>query len=249
MEQTSISITIKCVHKLYDRYQPSYQTCFGELKGEGSSDTLSIMDFYRLDMFAKLEIISSNVNGVLCFQALGTFITFYTMVHTNSSIYAFAELATITIPKAKNSIMLMTSILDDLYKIATYHRILVKSQIPNIKRSTLPFEFVQKKHYQQNESLFWDRFRPNKSVVFFLSFLTGTRFSPSITYTLFFTNDINIRHPLSPFVSSTLQFTLSIYLLISVFSHLRIQSRHSWIFSSLLRSMDRNRAFLRDRLQ
>ncbi|KAL4210866.1 hypothetical protein AB4K20DRAFT_1902761 [Rhizopus microsporus] len=172
MEQTSISITIKCVHKLYDRYQPSYQTCFGELKGEGSSDTLSIMDFYRLDMFAKLEIISSNVNGVLCFQALGTFITFYTMVHTNSSIYAFAELATITIPKAKNSIMLMTSILDDLYKIATYHRILVKSQIPNIKRSTLPFEFVQKKHYQQNESLFWDRFRPNKSVVFFLSFLT-----------------------------------------------------------------------------
>lgn len=128
---------------MYDRYQPSYRTCFGELKCEGSSDTLSIMDFYRLGMFAKLEMVSSNVNGVLCFQALGTSITFYTMVHTNSSIYAFAELATITIPKTKNSIMLMMSILDDLYKIAAYHRTLMKSQIPNTKHPTFPFEFVQ----------------------------------------------------------------------------------------------------------
>ncbi|CAO3660442.1 unnamed protein product [Rhizopus stolonifer] len=128
---------------VYDQYQPSYRTCFGELKGEGSSDTLSIMDFYRLSVFAKLEMVSSNTNGVLCFQALGTSITFYTMVHTNSSIYAFAELATITISKTKSSIMLMTSILNKLYKIATYHRTLVKSQILNTKHSTLPFEFVQ----------------------------------------------------------------------------------------------------------
>lgn len=65
------------------------------------------------------------------------------MIHTNSSIYAFVELAAITIPKTKNSNMLMTSILDDLYKIATYHRTLVKSQILNTKHPTLPFEFVQ----------------------------------------------------------------------------------------------------------
>lgn len=128
---------------MYEQYQPSYRTCFGEIKGEGSSDTLSIMDFYRLGVFAKLEMVSSNVNGVLCFQALGTSITFYTMIHTNSSIYAFVELAAITIPKTKNSIMLMSSILDDLYKIATYHRTLVKSQIPNTKHRTLPFKFMQ----------------------------------------------------------------------------------------------------------
>ncbi|KAI8384256.1 uncharacterized protein BYT42DRAFT_611974 [Radiomyces spectabilis] len=128
---------------MYDRYQPSYRTCFGELKGEGSSDTLSIMDFYRLGVFAKLEMVSSNLTGVLCFQALGTSITFYTMVHTDSSIYAFVELATITIPKTKNDIMSVTSILDDLYKIAVYHRTIVKSPTPNTKHPTLPFEFVQ----------------------------------------------------------------------------------------------------------
>ncbi|CEI94674.1 hypothetical protein RMCBS344292_08879 [Rhizopus microsporus] len=54
---------------MYDQYQPSYRTCFGELKGEGSSDILSIMDFYRLGVFAKLEITSSNINGVLCFPS------------------------------------------------------------------------------------------------------------------------------------------------------------------------------------
>ncbi|CEG77371.1 hypothetical protein RMATCC62417_12135 [Rhizopus microsporus] len=62
---------------MYGRYQPSYRTCFGEIEGEGSSDTLSIMDFYRLDVFAKLEMVSSNVNDVLCFRALGIPITFY----------------------------------------------------------------------------------------------------------------------------------------------------------------------------
>ncbi|ORE05497.1 hypothetical protein BCV72DRAFT_330837 [Rhizopus microsporus var. microsporus] len=57
---------------MYDQYQPSYRTCFRGIKGEGSSDTLSIMNFYRLGVFAKLEMVSSNINGVLCFQALGT---------------------------------------------------------------------------------------------------------------------------------------------------------------------------------
>ncbi|KAG1642430.1 hypothetical protein G6F44_004837 [Rhizopus delemar] len=42
---------------MYEQYQPSYRTCFGEIKGEGSSDTLSIMDFYRLGVFAKLEMV------------------------------------------------------------------------------------------------------------------------------------------------------------------------------------------------
>lgn len=60
-----------------------------------------------------------------------------------------------------------------------------------------------------------DQFRPNKSVVFLSSFLTGARFSPSITCTLFFTNDIKIHHPLGPFVSKILQFILSFYLLSS----------------------------------
>ncbi|KAI8384255.1 uncharacterized protein BYT42DRAFT_611973 [Radiomyces spectabilis] len=72
---------------MYDRYQPSYRTCFGELKGEGSSVTLSIVGFYRLGVFAKLEMVSSNLTGN--FQPFTT-------------------------PKTKNDIMTMTSILDDL---------------------------------------------------------------------------------------------------------------------------------------
>ncbi|KAI9497435.1 hypothetical protein BDB00DRAFT_920823 [Zychaea mexicana] len=108
---------------VYEQYLPSYRTCFGELKGEGSSDTLSVMDFYRLGIFAKLEMVSSNLTGVLCFQA--------------------RELTTITLPENRNETISVLSILDDLYKIAMYHSTLVRSQTPNTKHPTLPFEFVQ----------------------------------------------------------------------------------------------------------
>lgn len=74
---------------IFEQYQPSYRTCYGEIKGEEHSDTSSIIDFYRLGVFLKMEIVSSNSTGVLCFQALGTIITFYTMIHSNSSTYAF----------------------------------------------------------------------------------------------------------------------------------------------------------------
>jgi hypothetical protein len=126
---------------IYEQYQPSFRTCFGELKSEGSSNVSAIMDFYRLGVFAKLEIVTSNLTGVLCFQALGTTITFYALTHPHPCIYTFTELATVTIPKTKNDIMSMISALDDLFKIAVYHRtISTNAQLP-----TLPFEFVQGK--------------------------------------------------------------------------------------------------------
>ncbi|KAG1045078.1 hypothetical protein G6F43_011348 [Rhizopus delemar] len=130
---------------VYEKYQPSFRTCFGELKGEGSSDVSAIMDFYRLGVFAKLEIVTSNLTGVLCFQALGKAITFYALTHPHHSTYAFTEHATITIPKTKNDIMTVISILDNLFKIATYHRTISKVPMANARLPTLPFEFVQGK--------------------------------------------------------------------------------------------------------
>jgi hypothetical protein len=116
---------------IYEKYQPSFRTCFGELKGEGSSDVTAIMDFYRLGVFAKMEIVTSNLTGVLCFQTLGTTITFYALAHPHPSIYTFTELATVTMPKKKNDIMSMISALDGLFKIATYHRTISKSPMTN----------------------------------------------------------------------------------------------------------------------
>ncbi|KAI7870059.1 hypothetical protein BDF14DRAFT_1951004 [Spinellus fusiger] len=128
---------------VFEQYQPSYRTCYGEIKGEGFSSTSSIMDFYRLGVFAKLEIVASNLTGVLCFQALGPSVTFYTLTHPRSSIFTFVELVTINIPKTKNEIMSVMGILDELHKIAAYHRTIVKSLSLNGKHPTLPFEFVQ----------------------------------------------------------------------------------------------------------
>ncbi|KAI8882937.1 hypothetical protein K501DRAFT_220267 [Backusella circina FSU 941] len=114
------------------------------------------MDFYRLGVFAKLEIVASNLTGVLCFQALGPSVTFYTMVHPCSSIYTFVELVTINIHKTKNEIMPLLGFLDELHKIAVYHRTIVKSLTPNVEHSTLPFEFVQgaKKNTTSKEKAF-----------------------------------------------------------------------------------------------
>ncbi|KAG1136279.1 hypothetical protein G6F37_006903 [Rhizopus arrhizus] len=82
---------------IYEQYQPSFRTCFG---GEESSDVSAMMDFYRLGVFAKLEIVTSNWTGVLCFQALGTTITFYALTDPHPCIYTFTEIATVTIPKS-----------------------------------------------------------------------------------------------------------------------------------------------------
>ncbi len=124
---------------VFEQYQPSYRTCCGEIKGEDFSDTSSNMDRNpRLAVFSKLEMVSSNLTGVFCFQALGRSITFYTMVHPNSSIFAFVGLV----------IMPLIGYLDEVYKIAVYHRTIVKSLTANANHPTLPFEFVQgsKKH-------------------------------------------------------------------------------------------------------
>ncbi|RCH94312.1 hypothetical protein CU097_010970 [Rhizopus azygosporus] len=149
---------------VFEQCQPSYRTCYRELKGEKFSDTSSIMGFYRLGIFAKLEIVASNLTGVLCFQALGSLITFYTMVHPCSSMFTFVELVTINMPRTKNNIMSLMGFLDELHKIAVYHRTLVKSLAPNAEHPTLSFEFMQgakKKHCQLRESLLWDQSHPN----------------------------------------------------------------------------------------
>ncbi|KAG0186802.1 hypothetical protein DFQ28_007280 [Apophysomyces sp. BC1034] len=90
-------------------------------------------------------MVASNLTGVLYFQALGTSITFYTIILPNPGIYTFIELATITIPKDSRHIMSVVSILDDLFKIVNYHRTLIKCQTMNAKLPTLLFEFVQGK--------------------------------------------------------------------------------------------------------
>lgn len=41
---------------MYKGCQSSYRTCFGEIKGEGTQVTPSIMHFYRLSVLAKLAL-------------------------------------------------------------------------------------------------------------------------------------------------------------------------------------------------
>jgi hypothetical protein len=130
---------------MYEKYQPSYRSCYGEVKGEGHSLTEAILDFYRLAVFAKLELVSNNLTGVLCFQALGTSLTFYTLIHPNPAVYTFLEIATISIPKNKATIMTLMGYMDEIYKVACYHHTLNKSHKNNSKLPTLPFEFIQGK--------------------------------------------------------------------------------------------------------
>ncbi|KAI9471426.1 hypothetical protein BDB00DRAFT_885531 [Zychaea mexicana] len=125
-------LAYKC-DRLYERYQPSIRTCFGELKVEGPSDAADryecIIDFYRLGVFAKLEIVISNLTGVLCFQALGTTITFYALTHLHPSIYTLNELVTVAKPKIKNDII---NALDDLFKMLRIIAPATNAQLPTL---------------------------------------------------------------------------------------------------------------------
>ncbi|KAG2224182.1 hypothetical protein INT45_001300 [Circinella minor] len=132
---------------MFEQYKESYRTCYGEVKNGCSSEINSILDFYRLCIFCKLEMVVSNLTGILCFQAIGPSITFYYMVHTSATIYALVELGTVEIPTMKKDVMKIIIALDELLKVATIHRSIKKkkSSEMNTSHPTLPFEFVQGK--------------------------------------------------------------------------------------------------------
>ena len=114
---------------MFEQYTESYRTYYGEVKNECSSDTASIFDFYRLCIFSKLEVVTSNLTGVLCFQAIGPTITFYHMVHTSATIYVVVELATVEIPTTKKDIMKIMSTLDELLTVATIYKNIKKKRL------------------------------------------------------------------------------------------------------------------------
>ncbi|KAI7864812.1 hypothetical protein BDF14DRAFT_1883962 [Spinellus fusiger] len=56
---------------IYDQYCFSYTTGIGEIKVKNATNRLKVIDFYRLATLAKETLRNNNLNGVICFQAIG----------------------------------------------------------------------------------------------------------------------------------------------------------------------------------
>ncbi|KAI9027250.1 hypothetical protein CLU79DRAFT_851885 [Phycomyces nitens] len=65
------------VTDVYDEYEFSHSTVFGEIKVDSSPNLGKITDFYRLALFGKQALEKHQLNGVILFQSIGTSITFY----------------------------------------------------------------------------------------------------------------------------------------------------------------------------
>ncbi|KAG0163806.1 hypothetical protein DFQ28_011188 [Apophysomyces sp. BC1034] len=63
----------------YDGYDLDYRTCIGEIKTSNTTNSLLVTDFYRVALFCKAEMERHNMDGFLCFQAIGFEVTFYFM--------------------------------------------------------------------------------------------------------------------------------------------------------------------------
>ncbi|OAD73494.1 hypothetical protein PHYBLDRAFT_145885 [Phycomyces blakesleeanus NRRL 1555(-)] len=84
---------------VYEQYQFSFPSCFGEK--------------YKL-------------NGVLSFQTIGSFTTFFHLKQL-AGIDVFCEMTSITIPTRKQDIVQIVAYLDDLFAISCLHNNILKS--------------------------------------------------------------------------------------------------------------------------
>lgn len=76
-EDDSFNKRPDCIIDVYEQYEFSHITVFGEIKVESAKDLGKIIDFYRLGIFGKQDLENYFSSGVLLFQSIGTNITFY----------------------------------------------------------------------------------------------------------------------------------------------------------------------------
>ncbi|ORX58333.1 hypothetical protein DM01DRAFT_1283801, partial [Hesseltinella vesiculosa] len=128
---------------VYEDYRLSHQTCFGEIKPNGSPHTKTIVDFYRLAIFSKNTLEQHNLNGVVSFQTIGSFTTFYLTALVND-FYVMTELTTIRLPMTKPFVLDLILCLDDLLSICTLHHSLSKLPSTQVVPTTLtvPFSLI-----------------------------------------------------------------------------------------------------------
>jgi hypothetical protein len=58
---------------VYDQYEFSHSTGFGETKIRNALNLGNIIDFYRLALFGKLALEKHRLNGVILFQSIGEY--------------------------------------------------------------------------------------------------------------------------------------------------------------------------------
>ncbi|ORX47687.1 hypothetical protein DM01DRAFT_1396009 [Hesseltinella vesiculosa] len=91
---------------VYQQYQFSHPSCFGEIKIKNTTDTLSQDDLYRLAILYLLIQPSKKKsrNMPTCFFFLGSRTTFFYMTLL-AGIYVFCEVSSVTIPTTKQSVV------------------------------------------------------------------------------------------------------------------------------------------------
>ncbi|KAG1521016.1 hypothetical protein G6F46_004969 [Rhizopus delemar] len=108
---------------VYERYQYAYSSCFGEIKIEKANDTLKVLDFYRLAIFGRNAIESHNLNGIICFQTIGSLVTFYYML-PRADFFIFLEVTSIKIPLVKRDIVSIITHLDDMLSLVCLYELI-----------------------------------------------------------------------------------------------------------------------------
>ncbi|KAG1626075.1 hypothetical protein G6F44_012528 [Rhizopus delemar] len=129
---------------VYDQYCFSYTTSIGEIKIKNTTNRLKIVDFYRLATLAKETSRKHNLNGVICFQAIGGTLHFFYMTE-QCGIWTFLELPSVTIPLIMNDLTSIVTYLDDLLSVKELHEKIKRESEPRPPSpgQQFPFDLVQ----------------------------------------------------------------------------------------------------------
>ncbi|KAG0757004.1 hypothetical protein G6F57_002552 [Rhizopus arrhizus] len=128
---------------VYERYQYAYSSCFGEIKIEKANETLKVLDFYRLAIFGRNAIESHNLNGIICFQTIGSLVTFYYML-PRADFFIFLEVTSIKIPLVKRDIVSIITHLDDMLSLVCLHELVENTnELASSYPPILPYVYVQ----------------------------------------------------------------------------------------------------------
>lgn len=150
---------------VYEEFEFSHPTAFGEIKVESSKDLSKIIDFYRLGIFGKQAIENHNLSGVILFQSIGKYCmkynnaysstNFSSSIGTNITFYCLKayggflnliEVKTITIPTTKRDITTLVAFLDEMLAITYLYKSIQKTSIDTARlfpSQTLPFMHIQ----------------------------------------------------------------------------------------------------------
>lgn len=128
---------------VYKQYQYAYPSCFGEIKIEKANYVLKVFDFYRLAVFGRHAIENHNLNGIICFQTIGSLVTFYYML-PRADFFIFLEVTSIKIPMVKRDIVSIITHLDDMLSLVCLHELVENTnELASSYPPILPYVYVQ----------------------------------------------------------------------------------------------------------